>query len=167
MDEVEFLNVNLPLIELIEKILKYTKYLKEIMARCRKIKRGEPINIDASCSAIITRKIPPKLKIRIGDIHFCKALCDLGANINLMPFLIYKKLELGKLKNTNITLQLADKSSVQPKGVLEDVLVKVCNFIIPVDFVILYFEEDREISILLGRPFLATSRSIIGLEIRN
>ncbi|TYI56815.1 hypothetical protein E1A91_D11G238300v1, partial [Gossypium mustelinum] len=63
-----------------------------------------------------------------------------------------------------IILQLADRSLVQPKGVIEDVLVKVCNFIIPTDFVILDFEKNREIPILLGRPFLAMLKSTIDLE---
>ncbi|KAA3465702.1 Integrase, catalytic core [Gossypium australe] len=161
-DEVEFasflnlfksLNDNLPLVELIEKVPKYTIYLKEIMSRLRKIKRGEQANLDASCS--------------IGDIHFSKARCDLGVSINLMPLLIYGKLRLGELKNTHITLHLDDRSSIRPKRVLEDVLVKVHNFIILVDFIILDFEEDCEIPILLGRPFLATSRSIINLGMKQ
>ncbi|KAA3487708.1 Retrovirus-related Pol polyprotein from transposon opus [Gossypium australe] len=104
------------------------------------------------------------IPIEIESIHFNRALRDLRASINLMPLSIFEKLELENPKATQITLQLADKSSVHPKGVLEGVLVKVRSFIIPADFVILDFEEDRETSILLGRPFLATSRSIINLE---
>ncbi|KAA3472891.1 hypothetical protein EPI10_023314 [Gossypium australe] len=155
----------------VKKIYKYVKYLKEILANHRKVKKGDQISIDASCSMIITKNIPQKLKdsgstvpIEIGDINFSKALCDLRANINLKPLSIYKKLGLGELKNTNITQQLTDISSVQPKWVLEDVLVTVCNFVIPIDFVILKFEEDCEIPILLVRPFLPTSRSCIDLE---
>ncbi|KAA3477438.1 Retrovirus-related Pol polyprotein from transposon opus [Gossypium australe] len=117
------------------------------MSRPRKVKVGKQFNINMSCNPG-SFTIP----IEIGSIHFKKALCDLGASINLMPLSIYEK------------LGLVDKSVVQPKGVLEDVLVKVRNFIIPMDFVVLDFEEDREIPILLGRPFIATSRSIIDLE---
>ncbi|KAA3487060.1 Retrovirus-related Pol polyprotein from transposon opus [Gossypium australe] len=69
------------------------------------------------------------------------ALCDLGTNINLIPLSIYEKLGIGELKNAKIILQLADRSLVQPKGVLEDVLVKVRKFTIPVNFVIIDFEE--------------------------
>ncbi|KAA3461687.1 hypothetical protein EPI10_028239 [Gossypium australe] len=141
-------------IHLIEKVPKYAKYLKEIMSRRRKIKTGE-------------QKLP-KLKdpgsftmpIEIGNIHFSKALCDLGANINLMLLHISEKLRLRELQYTQVTLQLAEKSSVQLKGVLEDVLVKVRRTI----FIILSFEEDREIPILLVGPFLATPRSTIDLE---
>ncbi|KAA3461367.1 gag-asp_proteas domain-containing protein [Gossypium australe] len=145
-----------------DEVPKYAKYLQDIMSRHTK-----QVNISTSCIVVISKYIPHKLKdsrsftilIEIGDIHFSKALCDLRANINLMPLSIYEKLGLGDLKNTKITLQLTDRSSVQPKGVLEDVLVKVRNFIIPVEFVILDFKEDHGLPILLGGPFLATSRS--------
>lgn len=114
----------------------------------------------------------PKLKdpgsftipIEIADIHFSKGLCDLKANINLMPLSINNKLGLGELKNTQITLRLANRLSVQLKGVLEDMLVKVRSFTILIDFIILYFDENCEIPILLGRPFLAMSKSTIDLE---
>ncbi|KAA3470250.1 Retrovirus-related Pol polyprotein from transposon opus [Gossypium australe] len=118
-------------------------------------------------SAIISKKMPSKLKdpssftisIEIGDIYFSKAFCDLGANINLMPLSIYRKLRVGDLKNTSITLPLAGRSLVHQKGKLEDVLVKVRNFIVPT-----WTLEDQEIPILSGRKFLAMSRSTIDLE---
>ncbi|KAA3469748.1 Retrovirus-related Pol polyprotein from transposon opus [Gossypium australe] len=109
--------------------------------------------------ALRSSKVPPKLKDsrsftipkEIGDIHFSKALYDLRASIKLMPLSIYKKIGLRDFKNTHITLQLADRSSVH-------------SFIISVDFVILDFKEDLEMPILLGRPFLATSKSTIDLQ---
>ncbi|KAA3477844.1 bromodomain-containing protein [Gossypium australe] len=167
------LNVNIPLLELIDKILKYFKYLKEIMSRHKKLKKCEQIKIDASCSAIIARRIPLKLKDpgsftipeEIGNKHFSNTLCGLGAIINFMPLSTYLKLELNGLKNTKITLQqLPNRSLIHPKGVLEDVLVKVRSFIILINFIFLDFKEDKYILILLGRPFLATSRSTIYLE---
>ncbi|KAA3466413.1 Retrovirus-related Pol polyprotein from transposon opus [Gossypium australe] len=132
-----------------------------MMARRKEIKVEEHITLNASYSVIISRQVPQKLKdprsftilIMIGSIHFSRTLCNLEPTFNLMPLSIFEKLELGDLKTTQITLQLADKCSVRTKGVLEDVLVKVQSFIIPANFVI-----------LLGRPFLATSRSTIDLE---
>ncbi|MBA0789647.1 hypothetical protein Gotri_028142 [Gossypium trilobum] len=106
-----------------------------------------------------TSRLEEKQK-RDGD----EALYGLGASINLMSLSIFENLGLGELKNTQITLQLVERSSVHPKGVLKDVLVKVRSFIILTDFLVLDFEEDREILILLGRPFLPTSRSSIDLE---
>ncbi|XP_075485336.1 uncharacterized protein LOC142525052 [Primulina tabacum] len=93
-----------------------------------------------------------------------KALCDLGASINLMPYSCFEKLGIGEVKPTTISLQLADRSIKYPRGVIEDVLVKVDKFIFPVDFVVLDMEEDREIPLILGRPFLATGRALIVVQ---
>ena len=78
----------------------------------------------------------------IGKYEFKKALCDLGANINLMPLSLVQRLSLGELTPTAISLQMVDSSMAQPEGVLEDVLVKVGKFIFPVDFVVMKMEED-------------------------
>ena len=92
----------------------------------------------------------------IGKMNFEKCLCDLGASINLMPLLLFNQLGLSDPKPTNISLQLADRSITYPRGIVEDVLVKVVKFIFPVDFIILDYGEDKSIPIILGRPFLAT-----------
>ncbi|KAA3470366.1 Retrovirus-related Pol polyprotein from transposon opus [Gossypium australe] len=137
----KFLNVNLPHLELINKILKYAKYLKEIMKRHMKMKKAKQIDSNASCSMLIAR-----------------------ASTNLTHLSIYQKLRLEELKDTLITLKVLDKSLLHPKGLLKDVLVKIRGFITPVYFVVLDSEKDREIPILLGRPFLATSKSTIDLK---
>ena len=84
------------------------------------------------------------------------ALCDLGASINLMLLSVFRQLQLVKAKPTTVTLQLADRSLAHPRGVIEDVLVKVDKFIFPADFIVLDMEEDTNVPIILGRPFLAT-----------
>ena len=85
--------------------------------------------------------------------------------MNLMPHSVYKQLGLGELKPTNITLSLADRSVKIPKGIVEDVLVKIDKFYYPVDFVVLDTEpmasEPNHVPIILGRPFLATANAII------
>ena len=85
--------------------------------------------------------------------------------MNLMPYSVYKQLGLGELKPTNITLSLADRSVKIPKGMVEDVLVKIDKFYYPVDFVVLDTEpissEPNHVPIILGRPFLATTNAII------
>ncbi|XP_016164745.1 uncharacterized protein LOC107607289 [Arachis ipaensis] len=93
-----------------------------------------------------------------------KALCDLGASINLMPLAMMKKLMIEEVKPTRMSLQLADRSLKIPNGVVENLLVKVGKFIFPADFVILDMDEERNNSIILGRPFLVTSRAIIDAE---
>ena len=78
-----------------------------------------------------------------------------------MPWSIFKKLKLGKAHSTTVTLQLADQSLTHPRGIIEDVLVKVEKFIFPTDFIILDMQEDKEVPIILKRPFLATRRAMI------
>ena len=97
----------------------------------------------------------------IGNFEFKKALCDSGASINLMPLLVVKRLSLGELTPTTMTLQMVDRTMAQPKGVLEDVLIKVGKFIFPMDFVVMNMEEDTQVPLLLGRPFLATEAALI------
>ena len=107
----------------------------------------------------------PTISVNIGGTYIDKALLDLGANVNLLPYSVYKQLGLGKLKPTNITLSLADQSVKIPKGIVEDVLVKVEKFYYPVDFVVLDIEPVAEginqVPIILRSPFLATSNAII------
>ncbi|GKB45724.1 reverse transcriptase domain-containing protein [Tanacetum coccineum] len=91
----------------------------------------------------------------------CYALADLGASINLMPLSIWKKLSLPDLTPTRITLELADRSVTYPKGLAEDVFVKVRKFHFPIDFVVVDFEADPRVPIILGRSFLRTGRALI------
>ena len=103
----------------------------------------------------------------IGDSTFDKALCDLGASINLMSLSVFIKFGLGEVKPTTISLQMANHSLTFPGGIIEDVLVKVDKFIFLVDFVVLDMEEDREIPLILGQPFLATGRALIDVHSDN
>ena len=107
----------------------------------------------------------PIISVNIGGTCIDKALLDLGASVNLLPYSVYKQLGLGELKPTNITLSLTDRSVKIPKGIVEDVLVKVDKFYYPVDFVLLDTEPiasgPNHVPIILGIPFLATSNAII------
>ncbi|GKC98936.1 reverse transcriptase domain-containing protein [Tanacetum coccineum] len=91
----------------------------------------------------------------------CSALADLDASINLMPLFVWKKLSLPELTSTRMTLELADRSITQPKGVAEDVFVKVGKFHYPVDFVVVDYDVDPRVPLILGRPFLRTARALI------
>ena len=99
----------------------------------------------------------------IRKYEFKKALCDSGASINLMPLSVVQRLSLGEVTPTTIILKMVDRSMAQPEGVLEDVLVKVGKFIFPVDFVIMKMEEDTQVPLLQGRPFLATGAALIDI----
>ena len=99
-----------------------------------------------------------------------RILLDLGASVNILPYSVYEKLGIGELKPTEIKLQLADRSVRVPKGVVKDVLIKVSNFIYPVNFVILKTESvinpKGYIPVILGRPFLVTTNALINCRNR-
>ncbi|GKD73670.1 reverse transcriptase domain-containing protein, partial [Tanacetum coccineum] len=94
-------------------------------------------------------------------MEVCLALADLGASINLMPLSVWKKLSLPELTPTCITLELADRSISQPIGIAEDVNVKVGKFQFPADFVVVDFDADPRVPLILGRSFLKTGRALI------
>ena len=150
----------------------YAKFLKEILSKKKKIAEEGIVNLTATCSAVIQRSLLEKMKdpgsftipCSIGKYEFKKALCDSEASINLMPLSGVQRLSLGELTSTTIILQMADSSMAQPEGVLEDVLVKVGKFIFPVDFVVMKMEEDNQVPLLLGRPFLATGAALIDVQ---
>ena len=163
------LEINIPFAEDLEHILSYAKVMKGILSRKLKLEELETVALTEECSAVLQQKLPPKVKdpgsftipCTIGQLSFDKCLCDLGASINLMPLSIFMQLGLPELKPTNMSLQLADRSVTYPRGIVEDVLVKVDKLIFPADFVILDFEEDKKIPIILKRPFLATGWTLI------
>ncbi|GJX92272.1 reverse transcriptase domain-containing protein [Tanacetum coccineum] len=96
-----------------------------------------------------------------GELDECLALADLGASINLMPLSVWKQLSLPELTSTRMTLELADRSVAHPKGVAEDVFVKVGKFYFPADFVVVDYDVDPRVPLILGRPFLRTARALI------
>ena len=165
--------VNIPLLNMIKQVPTYAKFLKDLCT----VKRGLNVNKKAflteQVSAIIECKTPmkykdpgcPTISVNIGGISVEKALLDLGASVNLLPYSMYEQLGLEELKPTSITLSLADRSIKIPKGTIEDVLVQVDRFYYLVDFVVLDTEPvavgANHVLIILGRPFLATSNAII------
>ncbi|GKC71640.1 reverse transcriptase domain-containing protein, partial [Tanacetum coccineum] len=90
-------------------------------------------------------------------------LADSGASINLLPYSIYKQLGLGALKPTRMTLELANRSVTHPMGIAEDVAIRVDGFTFLADFVVVNFEPDPRVPIILGRPFLRTTKALIDL----
>lgn len=144
-----------------------------MLAKKRKLEKEEILRISKSNNTILQRKMPLKTKdlrsftipYTIGEIYFDRVLCDLGASINLMPYSIFKKSGLDELKPTGVTLQLVDRSIIQPMVVVEDVLVKVNKFIFPGRICRLDMEDDMEIPIIQGRPFLATRKAKISVHI--
>ena len=166
------LEISMPFTEVVTQMPLYAKFLKEILSKKRRFAEEGVVNLTATCSAVIKKNLPEKMKdpgsfiipCTIGGFEIQKALCDSGSIINLMPLSVARKLSLGELTPTTVTLQMADRTMAKLEGIIEDVLVKVGKFVFPVDFIILGIEEDPQVPLLLGRPFLATGAALIDMQ---
>ncbi|XP_010531787.1 PREDICTED: uncharacterized protein LOC104808007 [Tarenaya hassleriana] len=147
------LEVTMPFTDATLQIPSYTKYLKDILTKKRAVEK-ETVALTIECNALIQHKLLLKrsdpgsfsIPCKLGNVSIDRALCDLGAGVNLLPLSIFKKLNVGELKPTRMPLQLADRSVKYHAGILEDVPLKVGNFYIPVDFVVLDMDEDSKVS---------------------
>ncbi|XP_048229057.1 uncharacterized protein LOC125369830 [Ricinus communis] len=147
----------------------YTKFLKKILSNKRKFEDLACVMLNEECLAIFQNKLPKKrhdpvsftIPCVIGNLSVNYALVDLGASINIIPYKLFVKLGLGETKPTRMSIQLADRSVKYPRGIIENVLVKVNKFIFPADFMILDMDVESSVPLMLDRPFLATSRAMI------
>ena len=146
--------------------------MKDILSKKIKITEEGIVSLSATCSVVIQKTLPEKMQdpcsftipCKIEDADMGKALCDSRASINLMPLFVAKRLSLGELTLTTITLQRADRTLAHSEGTLEDVLIKVGKFVFPVDFVVINMEEDKQIPLMLGRPFLVIRAALIDVK---
>ncbi|XP_070030090.1 uncharacterized protein [Nicotiana sylvestris] len=168
---IKSLSIKVPLVEALEKMSGYAKFMKYLVTKKRSME-CETIKMTHQVSAIV-HSMSPKLEdpgaftipYTIGSADFAKGLCDLGANINLMPYSVFKTIGIGKSRDTSMRLQMADITMKRPLGIIDDVLVRVEKFILPANFVILDIEVDYEVPIILGRPFLATGKALVDMEV--
>ncbi|XP_022024835.1 uncharacterized protein LOC110925174 [Helianthus annuus] len=172
LDIFKQLKINLPFIEALQSMPKYAKFLKDLLRNKEKLGELSNIPLNGGCSAVVLTKLPEKLTdpsiftipCLFASNTNTRALADLGACINLMPFSLYEKLDLGELSPTRMTLSLADRSVKYPRGIVENLLVKVDKFVFPADFVILDMEADEGVPIILGCPFLRTAKALIDVH---
>jgi hypothetical protein len=131
------------------------------------------IKLTEECSVAILNISPakkkdpgcPTINCSIEDQHFNNALCDLGASVSVMPKVVFDKLHHSKLVPTSMCLQLADQSIHYPIGIAVDIPVKIREFFILVDFVVLDMQQNSKVSLILGRPFLSTANAHINVRI--
>ncbi|GJZ40800.1 reverse transcriptase domain-containing protein [Tanacetum coccineum] len=148
---------------------RFAPTIKSLLINKEKLLELAKISLNENCSAMLLKKLLEKLgdpgkflvPCNFSGMDVGHALADLGASINLMPLSIWKKLSLSELTPTRMTLELADRSITRPKGVAEDIFVKVGNFHFPTDFVVVDFEVDPRVPLILGRSFLRTSCALI------
>nr|ABB47072.2 hypothetical protein LOC_Os10g15190 [Oryza sativa Japonica Group] len=158
VEVIQKIHINVPLLDAMQ-VPTYARYLKDILNNKR------PLPTTEHCSNVILHKLPEKKKdprcptitCSIGAQQFDQALCDLGASVSVMPKDVFDKLNFTVLAPTPMRLQLADSSVHCPVGIEEDVPVKIWDFFIPVDFVVLDMDTGKETSLILGHPFLSTA----------
>ncbi|GJT26960.1 reverse transcriptase domain-containing protein [Tanacetum coccineum] len=148
---------------------KFASTLKTLIGNKEKLSEMARTPLNENCSAVILNKLPKKLgdpgrfliPCEFSGINTCNALADLGASINLMPYSVWKDLSLPELTPTCMTLELADRSITEPIGIAKDVRLMVGKFQFPADFVVVDFEPDPRVPLILRRSFLKTSRALI------
>nr|GEX09720.1 reverse transcriptase domain-containing protein [Tanacetum cinerariifolium] len=148
---------------------KFASTLKALIENKEKLSEMARTPLNEHCSAVLLKKLPKKLgdpgKFLIScdfpGMAKCLALADLGASVNLMPYSVWKKLSLPELTPTCMTLKLANCSISRPVGVAEDVYVKAGSFHFSADFVVVDFDADPRVFLILGRSFLKTGRALI------
>nr|GEV04870.1 hypothetical protein [Tanacetum cinerariifolium] len=152
-------------------LAKYQKMLKALLSNKEKLLELANTPLNENCSEIILKKFPKKLRdpgkflIPCGFSELkCKALSDLGASINLMPLSVWKKLGLLELISTRMTLELANWAICTPARIVRDVFISVGKFTFPADFVIVDYESDLRVPLILGRPFLRTTCALIDVH---
>nr|GEX51985.1 reverse transcriptase domain-containing protein [Tanacetum cinerariifolium] len=166
--EDERLHINITLADALILIPKYQKMLIALLYNKEKLLELANIHLNENCLAVILKKLPEKLGdprkflIPCGFSELkCKALANLGASINLIPLSVWKKLGLPELIFTRMTLKLANRAICTPAGIARDVFVPVGKFTFPADFVIVDYESNPRVPLILGRPFLWTARALI------
>nr|GEY02744.1 reverse transcriptase domain-containing protein [Tanacetum cinerariifolium] len=145
--------------------------LKALLSNKEKLQELANTPLNENCSAVILKKLPEKLEDPVKFLIPCgfselkyKALADLGASINLMPLSVWKKLGLPELISTRMTLELANRAICTPARIARDVFVPVGKFTFLADFVIVDYESDPRVPLILGRPFLRTARALIDVH---
>jgi hypothetical protein len=170
--------INIPLLDAIQQVPAYAKFLKDLCTQKRKSRNHLPMKVllIEHVSSLIQHNTPPKIKdpgaptisCIIGQKEIDKALLDLGAGVNLLPYSMYQQLGLEELKPTIMILQLVDRSIKKPRGIVEDVIIKVDQFFFLVDFIVLDTKPvphpEKLIPVILRHPFLATANACINYQ---
>ncbi|GKE49246.1 hypothetical protein Tco_1480504 [Tanacetum coccineum] len=171
MESLKKIKINHPLLKEIRQTDNYAKHIKDLVENKPRTEEDEEIRMNPRCSALLRNHLPSKeqdpgsfiLPCSIGKLDFNDALADLGASISVIPLSMYKRLGIRKLEPINMVIEMADNTKCTPKGIVENLLIKIDKFIFPMDFVILDMVEDLRMPIILERPLLATAHAKVDI----
>ncbi|GJX79672.1 reverse transcriptase domain-containing protein [Tanacetum coccineum] len=163
---------NISFAEALAHMPKYAKMVKDLLTNKEKLLELANTPLNENCSAVLLKKLPEKLRdtrrfiipCDFYGLESCMALADLGASINLMPLSVWKKISLLELTPTRMTLELATRTVAYPVGIAEDVFVQVGKFTFPTDFVVVDYDVDPRVPLILGRPFLRTAHALVDVH---
>ncbi|GJY43419.1 reverse transcriptase domain-containing protein [Tanacetum coccineum] len=166
------IHFNISFSEALAHMPKFAKMIKDLLTNKEKLLEIANTPVNENCSAVILKKLPEKLgdtgrfliPCEFHGLESCMALADLGASINLMPLSVWKTLSLPELSTTQMTLELATRTVAIPAGIAEDVFVQVGKFTFPADFVVVDYEVDPRVPLILGRPFLRTAHALVDVH---
>ncbi|XP_027166302.1 uncharacterized protein LOC113766291 [Coffea eugenioides] len=175
LDTFRKAEINILLLDTIRQLSKYAKFLRGLCINWNKLNFHDKVKVGKNVSTVLQRKLPQKcndpgmftIPCIIGQKRIDRGMLDLGASINVKPLSIFRALNLGPLKDTRVIIQLVDRSNVYPEGVVEDVLVKVNEFIFPADFYFVDMNDDNSVNstvLLMGRPFMSMARTKIDMH---
>ncbi|GKA92663.1 reverse transcriptase domain-containing protein [Tanacetum coccineum] len=153
-------------------IPKFASTFKSLLSNKEKLFELANTSLNENCSAVLLEQLPKKLRdlgkflipCDFPELDECLALANLSASINLMPLSVWKKLSLLELTPTRMTLELADRSVAHPKGVAEDIFVKVGKFYFLADFIVVDYDVDPRVPLILGRSFMRTATALIDVN---
>ncbi|XP_023762711.1 uncharacterized protein LOC111911152 [Lactuca sativa] len=168
IQKIKGISINTPFINSLAKVPEYTKFLQDLIDTQHELKKNSKVILSEQSSRAVLGEIPKKmgdpkcltLPREFGNNLKTYALANSGASINLMPYTFYEKLNIQKMKATKMTIHMANRSVTHPRGIVEDILVKIRKFVFLVDFVIM----DTNVLIILGWPLLNIVGALVGVR---
>ncbi|GJY17122.1 reverse transcriptase domain-containing protein, partial [Tanacetum coccineum] len=166
------IHFNISFAEALAHMPKFAKMIKDLLTNKEKLLEMVNTPLNENCSAVLLKKLPEKLgdtrrfliPCDLYGLESCMALADLGASIKLMPLSMWKTLSLLDLSSTQMTLELATRIVAYPVGIAEDVFVQVGKFTFPAAFMVVDYDVDPRVPLILGRPFLRMAHALIDVH---
>ncbi|GKE72922.1 reverse transcriptase domain-containing protein, partial [Tanacetum coccineum] len=166
---LRYMSFKISLADVLILMPKFASTLNALIGNKEKLSEMARNPLNEHCLAVILNKLIEKLRdpgkflipCDFPGMDECLALADLGASINLMPLSVLKKLSLPELIPTCMTLELVVRSITKPIGIAEDVYLKLGKFKFPADFIVVDFDADPRVPLILRRSFLKTGRALI------